>query len=294
MRARSRAQPACAAPATCGGGPGGRTRPCPRRPARARRAGGPPRPEATWSGPKATSSNTVGLNSSSSGSWNTRPTSDRTRRIVSLFTARPATRTYLGGPERPVELEHEGALARPVGPDEGDLLARADAEVDAAEGLEAVRVAEVDVLELDGAASLDGIAGHRKRRLVDVRVGVRDLAAVLVDVLVLVRLHGRIGGHRRGSHRNAMTLTGEDGEQEEQPRPARRGGGRGRAGGGTRPRTRAPASRRRCARCAWSRRNSEPTMRPVTVAASGSTRPMSRRPPPTGRRGLAASAPPRR
>ena len=78
-----------------------------------------------WSGPKATSSKTVGLNSWSSGSWKTIPTSARTRRTVSLSTAIPATRTEpCVGRIDPVEVEHQRALARAVRPHERDLLAR--------------------------------------------------------------------------------------------------------------------------------------------------------------------------
>ena len=106
-------------------------------------------PRPMWSGPNATSSNTVGLNSWSSGSWNTSPTSRRTSRIVGLPTARPATRTVpVARAERAVELEHERALAGAVRADQRDLLAVLDPQVDAVQRLEPVRVAEVDVGEL--------------------------------------------------------------------------------------------------------------------------------------------------
>ncbi len=96
------------------------------------------------------------------------------------------------GPERPVELEHERALAGAVRSDEGHLLARADAQVDAAEGLEPVGIAEVDVVELDRAARVWAtVRVGRGRGPVVVHVGVRvRRRGARVDVLVRVEVRG--------------------------------------------------------------------------------------------------------
>ena len=97
-------------------------------------------------------------------------------------------------------------LPAPFGPHEGDLLAGADAQVDAPQRLEAVGVAEVDVLELDRAAG----RRRRRRRAAGARgscaCGCACGPARLVGVDVLVRV-ARAGsrGHWRGSHRNATT-----------------------------------------------------------------------------------------
>ena len=145
-----------------------------------------------WSGPNATSSNTVGLNSWSSGSWNTSPTSRRTSRIVGLPTARPATRTspWLGT-SVPLSWSIERALAGAVRAHERDLLAVLDPQVDAAQRLEPVGVAEVDVGELHRPAP-----GQRLRAValvvVDVRVRVRRRAPVGVLVRVAVRVPVRL------------------------------------------------------------------------------------------------------
>ena len=111
------------------------------------------------------------------------------------------------GPERAVELEHQRALAGAVRADQGHLLAGRDPEVDAAQGLEAVRVSEVDVLELDGAP---GVRAWRTLPRpsglgrMGMRMGVRPRVIVQVHVLVHLEVGG-LGGHRRGSHRIAMT-----------------------------------------------------------------------------------------
>ena len=88
-------------------------------------------------GPKATSSRTVGMNSWSSGSWNTMPT--RRRISARLAFARRAARRRSRRRRRrvwmPLRCEHERRLAGAVGAEHGDPLAGADGEVDAAQRL---------------------------------------------------------------------------------------------------------------------------------------------------------------
>src|SRR3569623_983307 len=69
------------------------------------------------SGPKATSSNTVGQNNCSSGSWNTIPTLRRTAVSVSFFTSIPATFTRpLEGSSTPFSRLMKVDLPAPLGP----------------------------------------------------------------------------------------------------------------------------------------------------------------------------------
>ena len=102
------------------------------------------------------------LKSWSSGSWKTRPTRRRTSGAFRALTSMPSIRIDAAGPavrprangrgrgasRRPaavgqeaVEVEQERALARAVGADQGDALARRDRQVDAVEGEPAVGVA---------------------------------------------------------------------------------------------------------------------------------------------------------
>ena len=70
-----------------------------------------------WSGPKATSSYTVGLNSWSSGSWNTSPTRARIRRTVDRSTTVPPIRTVPWvGSWMPLRCSISVLLPAPFGP----------------------------------------------------------------------------------------------------------------------------------------------------------------------------------
>ena len=126
-----------------------------------------PRPGSgpSWSGPKATSSRTVALNSWMSGSWKTRPTS-RWKRNASWPAATAAT----SRPERlhlaiaraddPVEQLEQRRLAAAVGAEQADPLAAVDVEVDPIEGEVLARVDVADAAQpvdrLVGRAGVDG------------------------------------------------------------------------------------------------------------------------------------------
>ena len=115
----------------------------------------------------------------------------------------------VGGGVDPVEVEHEGALAGAVRADERHLLAPRDPQVDAPQGLEAVRVDEVQVLQLHPAGGdvvrRDPFA-RRTHALGDVElvgrmlmhVEVRVRGRVLVRMLVRVRMGVRVGRGGRG------------------------------------------------------------------------------------------------
>ena len=83
------------------------------------------RVEPRFSGPKATSSRTVGMNSWSSGSWNTSPTRARSSRASPRPTAQPGHVELAGAGEQPVQVQHQRGLAGAVRPEHGDPLARA-------------------------------------------------------------------------------------------------------------------------------------------------------------------------
>ena len=202
------------------------------------------------SGPNATSSNTVGLNSWSSGSWNTRPDlgpDPAHGRAVDDGVAdadRPVGRLVDA-----VEVQHQRALAGAVRTDQRHLLARADREVEPLQRLEPVRVAEVEVLDR-----------HRGRRagaalLVAVRVLVVDVV-VPVGVRVLVDVVGRRGLPRIDGRHSTGPTPGPRPRTRRSPAGSARAPrtpsapGPGCGDGGTRPRSRAPASPRRSARSA--------------------------------------------
>ena len=109
-------------------------------------AGGTPR----LRGPNATSRSTERSNSCSSGFWKTNPTvaaRSRDRPAVGrLAVEQDAARRR---PEEPVEVLDEGRLARAVLAEDRDGLARLDRQRDAADGLDAGRVAMDEVLERD-------------------------------------------------------------------------------------------------------------------------------------------------
>ena len=93
-----------------------------------------------FAGPNATSSRTVGMNSWSSGSWNTMPTRRRISARLRLLDRQPADGDgAAAGRVDPVEGEHERRLAGAVRAEHGDPLAGLDREVDAVEGLRARR-----------------------------------------------------------------------------------------------------------------------------------------------------------
>ena len=95
-----------------------------------------------FAGPKATSSRTVGMNSWSSGSWNTMPT----RRRISgrcLVDRQPGDRDgATPAVEHAVEVQHQGRLARAVGTEQGHPLALVDPRSTPKQGLVAVGVGE--------------------------------------------------------------------------------------------------------------------------------------------------------
>ena len=112
------------------------------------------------SGPNATSSKTVGLNSWSSGSWNTRPDLARIRRTV----ARSTTRSPIGpapwvGSWMPLRCSISVLLPAPFGPTRATFSPARDRRGRAVQRLETVRVAEVQVLHDD----------RHRRRDVDAR-----------------------------------------------------------------------------------------------------------------------------
>ena len=81
------------------------------------------REQPRLSGPNATSSRTVGMNSWSSGSWKTSPT--RARSVADVVAADAQAgdlELALAGQQR-VEVEHQRRLAGAVGPEHGDALA---------------------------------------------------------------------------------------------------------------------------------------------------------------------------
>ena len=80
-----------------------------------------------WSGPKATSSNTVGLKSWSSGSWKTSPTigADAADRRAVDDGARRSGPSRGVGSRMPLRWSSSVLLPAPFGPDEGHLLAGA-------------------------------------------------------------------------------------------------------------------------------------------------------------------------
>ena len=85
----------------------------------------------SWlSGPKATSSSTVGMKSWSSGSWKTRPTRARTWCSVSRPTVRPGDLELSLAGDQAVEVVHEGGLAGAVGAEQRHALAVLDVQVD--------------------------------------------------------------------------------------------------------------------------------------------------------------------
>ena len=92
---------------------------------RARAASSAPR-RPRLAGPNATSSRTVGMNSWSSGSWNTMPTRRRISARLARSTASPPTVTDPSARRvDAVEGEHERRLAGAVGSEDGDPLAGA-------------------------------------------------------------------------------------------------------------------------------------------------------------------------
>ena len=73
--------------------------------------------EQPWlSGPNATSSRTVGMNSWSSGSWKTSPTRDRSSRMSSPPTRSPATSSSPAPVSRPLRWSISVVLPAPLGP----------------------------------------------------------------------------------------------------------------------------------------------------------------------------------
>ena len=102
------------------------------------------------SGPKATSSRTVPMNSWSSGSWKTMPTRRRISSRLSLVTGSPETATLpRPGHQDAVEVQHERGLAGAVGAEQRDPLALVDVEVDAVQRLVAVGVGVGDALQVE-------------------------------------------------------------------------------------------------------------------------------------------------
>ena len=105
-----------------------------------------------FSGPKATSSRTVGMNSWSSGSWKMSPT-----RAAHLAQRRGADahagdlELALAG-QQAVEPQHQRRLAGAVRAEDGDSLAVRHVQVDAVERDVAVGVAVADAVGVDGAA----------------------------------------------------------------------------------------------------------------------------------------------
>ena len=94
---------------------------------RVRHARAAPRSRARprLSGPKATSSPTVGMNSWSSGSWNTSPTRGAQLAHV-VADARPATSSSPSPRQQAVEVQHQRRLAGAVGAEHRDALAVGD------------------------------------------------------------------------------------------------------------------------------------------------------------------------
>ena len=71
-------------------------------------------------------------------------------RGAELETRVKAALAAVGMEEHAVALEHQGRLAGPVGPEQGDPLPRLDAEADPEQRLMAVRVGEGQALDLQG------------------------------------------------------------------------------------------------------------------------------------------------
>ncbi len=108
----------------------------------------------SWSGPKATSSRTVALNSWMSGSWKTRPTSRWKRKPSSPCGDGgyiPAQRPHrpVRGPHDAVEKLEQGRLAAAVGAEQDDPLARPYPQVDAVEGDLPARVDVANLAQLE-------------------------------------------------------------------------------------------------------------------------------------------------
>ncbi len=165
-----------------------------------------------WSGPNATSSYTVGLNSWSSGSWNTSPTRARIRRTEDRSTSVPPIRTVPWvGSWMPLRCSISVLLPAPFGPTSATFSPRGDREVEPLQRLEAVRVAEVEVLDRDRGrrAGLEAIGLALAVRM--------SVAVVVVPVRVRVLVHVLVGGcrprvprvdrrHRSGPHTLTATV----------------------------------------------------------------------------------------
>ena len=122
-RGRWRAIRACADRGRDGGARAAPCPPCRPTPApRSTRAWSSPGGTPMWTGPKATSSPTVGLKSWSSGSWKTSPTRAGSARAWSARPGRRRRGPRRGAAEDAVEVQQQRRLARAVRPHERDLL----------------------------------------------------------------------------------------------------------------------------------------------------------------------------
>ncbi len=152
-RAPSRSPRAGAGRATAGAARGRRRAPSGRLPAprrRARSASARDRPR--FSGPNATSSRTVGMNSWSSGSWKTSPTRARSSRASPLAHPQARDRQRARAGQQAVQVQHQRRLAGAVGAQHRDALAVRHGEVDAVQADHAVRIPVAHVVRLDRAA----------------------------------------------------------------------------------------------------------------------------------------------
>ena len=227
--ARSRSRRGGAARARAGAARGRRRAPSARRPAPGSRPATSGADMPRFSGPNATSSRTVGMNSWSSGSWNTSPTRARSSRTSSRPTSMPATSSSPEPGSSPFRWSISVVLPAPFGPEHGDALAVPDVQVDAVERRRR-RWGSGSAARARGSRSSSPSPDQDAQRQQALRATARNSASARANASASQPRHR--AGVAAGEHRQVDALAAVVGAQEQRggdaadaPPPAARAAG---------------------------------------------------------------------